>query len=63
MKTNREKFLTKYKVSDKPYSLDDIAKITKIPKEALQEVYNRGIGAWKTNIGSVRLQKDFSKNL
>ena len=33
-----------------------------MPKSALQEVYNRGIGAWKTNIASVRLQKDFSKN-
>jgi hypothetical protein len=33
----------------------------KVPIEALQEVYNRGIGAWKSNPQSVRL-KDFSKN-
>ena len=26
-----------------------------VPYDALQEVYNRGIGAWKTNPASVRL--------
>lgn len=30
--------------------------------DALQEIYNRGIGAWKSNPESVRLKKDFSKN-
>ena len=30
--------------------------------KALQEVYNRGTGAWKNNISSVRLKSDFSKN-
>lgn len=30
--------------------------------EALLAVYRRGIGAWKTNIASVRLKKDYSKN-
>ncbi len=25
-------------------------------------VFNRGVGAWKTNIESVRLKKDYSKN-
>jgi hypothetical protein len=36
--------------------------LSKIPLRALQEVYNRGTGAWKNNISSVRLKKDFSKN-
>ena len=34
-----------------------------IPIRALQEVYNRGIGAWKTNPASVRLmsgEKNYS---
>lgn len=28
----------------------------------LQEVYNRGIGAWKSNPTSVRIQGSFAKN-
>ena len=63
MTTNREKFL---KFFDLPkhtsLSLEEIAELSQIPKEALQEVYNRGVGAWKTNLASVRLQKDYSKN-
>jgi hypothetical protein len=44
------------------HSLKDIAKKTKKSIKGLQQIYNKGIGAWKTNIGSVRLKKDFSKN-
>jgi hypothetical protein len=43
-------------------SLPMLALHSHIPVEALQEVYNRGIGAWKSNPQSVRLKKDFSKN-
>jgi hypothetical protein len=43
-------------------SLEELAEKTDLPLEALQEIYNRGTGAWKTNISSVRLKKDFSKN-
>ena len=43
-------------------SLADLAKKSGYPKSALQEVYNRGVGAWKNNISSVRLKSDFSKN-
>ena len=46
---------------DTTLSLEELAEHTDLPIEALQEIYNRGIGAWKTNISSVRL-KDFSKN-
>jgi hypothetical protein len=46
---------------DTSLSLEELAEHTDLPLEALQEVYNRGVGAWKTNISSVRL-KDFSKN-
>jgi hypothetical protein len=63
MTTNREKFLKFFDLpKDTSLSLEEIAELSQIPKEALQEVYNRGVGAWKTNIASVRLQKDFSKN-
>jgi len=37
-------------------SLNDIAKLSKMPVKALQEVYNKGIGAYKTNPKSVRSQ-------
>jgi hypothetical protein len=47
---------------DTSLSLKELAEHTNLPVEALQEVYNRGVGAWKTNISSVRLKKDFSKN-
>ena len=38
------------------------AVLYKVPYSALLEVYKRGSGAWRTNLASVRLQKDFSKN-
>jgi hypothetical protein len=44
------------------FGIEELAYIYDLPSEALQEVYNRGIGAWKTNPQSVRLRKDFSKN-
>lgn len=63
MPTYRDKFIKFYNLDrNEPYDLNDIARITGIPKKILQEVYNRGVGAWKTNIASVRLKKDFSKN-
>jgi hypothetical protein len=46
---------------DTTLSIEELAEHTDLPVEALQEVYNRGVGAWKTNPESVRL-KDFSKN-
>ena len=35
-------------------SLKQVAKLSGMPERALQEVYDRGIGAYKTNPGSVR---------
>ena len=46
---------------DTTLSLEELAEHTDLPIEALQEIFNRGVGAWKTSISSVRL-KDFSKN-
>jgi len=37
-------------------SLSEIAKLSKMPLKALQEVFNKGIGAYKTNPESVRPQ-------
>jgi len=55
MVTNKEKFNKKYKQpKGSSNSLADIAKLTGIKKSALQKIYNKGIGAYKTNPGSVR---------
>lgn len=63
MPTNREQVLRHLGLpADTSLSVKELARIIKVPAEALQEVYNRGIGAWKTNPESVRLKKDFSKN-
>jgi len=60
--TYKKQFLKKYGFpDDASFSLEDISTITGIPAEALQIVYNRGIGAWKTNPESVRLQFSFHK--
>lgn len=55
MATFREKYNKKYKYEkDANHSISDISKKTNIQKKILQDVYNRGVGAHKTNIGSVR---------
>ena len=55
MATNKEKFNKKYgQPKDASNSLAKIAKLTGIKKSALQKIYNKGIGAYKTNPGSVR---------
>lgn len=41
---------------DEGLSISQIAKLSGMPVKALQEVYNRGIGAYKTNPESVRPQ-------
>lgn len=61
--TNRTSYLRKVKLDpNESYSIDQLSKVSKVPESILEEVFNRGIGAYKTNITSVRLKKDFSKN-
>jgi len=55
--TNKQKFNKRYNQPlNESNSLSEIAKLSGISKSILQQVYNRGIGAWKTNIASVRLK-------
>jgi hypothetical protein len=61
--TYRTDFLEKYKLKDKGYSLKQLAKISGEPLSTLQEVYNRGIGAYKTNPTSVRMKGSFKKGV
>jgi hypothetical protein len=61
--THRENILRKLGLPATTHlSLSALAGYTKTPVQALQEVYNRGIGAWKSNPQSVRIKSNFSKN-
>ena len=60
--TNKHKFNMKYKQpKDQPNSKKDITKLTGIPKSILDEVFDRGVGARKTNPQSVRSVSNPSK--
>jgi hypothetical protein len=61
--THRENFLSAHKLKDKGYSLKELSKISAVPLDILQQVYDRGIGAYKTNPTSVRLKGSYVKNV
>ncbi len=55
MATWKEKYNKKYGFEkDKAHSLSDISKKTGVSKKGIQQIYNKGIGAYKTNPQSVR---------
>jgi hypothetical protein len=61
--SNKDKYNTKYKFKKgTSHSLAEIAKTTGIKKSILQQVYNRGTGAWKNNIASVRVKSSGKKD-
>lgn len=63
MPTNRELFIRKYNIPpNTQLGIDDISKITRIPESVLTEVYDRGRGAWLSNIRSVRVKGSFKKD-
>jgi hypothetical protein len=51
MPTYRERFLKRHGLGDVSLSLRDLARISGVPFAALQEVYNRGVGAWTSSGG------------
>lgn len=53
--TYKQKFNRKYGFKlNEPHSLKEISKITGYKMKGLQIIYNKGIGAYKTNPQSVR---------
>ena len=55
--TYKNKFNVKYGFDkDDPHSLKEISKITGYKLSGLQTIYDKGIGAFKTNPSSVRPQ-------
>lgn len=61
--THRKQFLKKNGLEDRSYSLEELSKISKVPMSVLREVYNRGIGAYKTQPESVRMKGTFKKGV
>ena len=61
--THKQSFLKKHGLEEKCYGLNDLSKISGKSKRTLQEVYNRGIGAYKTNPQSVRMKGTFEKGV
>ena len=59
--THREHVLKMLRLKDQGYSLSALSRYTGIPHKVLQEVYNRGIGAYKTQPLSVRMKGTFKK--
>jgi hypothetical protein len=61
--THRTDFLKDNNLEDKGYNLDELSRISNVPRNILQEVYNRGIGAYGTQPSSVRLKGSFVKGV
>ena len=61
MKTHREAVIERLHLADKSHSLPSLARASGVPVRILQEVFNRGIGAYKTQPSSVRLKGSFVK--
>ena len=61
-KTFRDKYVTKYG-QEAVGGVATISKATGIPRTILQSAYNRGVGAWRTNIKSVRMKSTGKKNV
>jgi hypothetical protein len=62
--TNSQAFKKRHGFSENhPLSLSQIASLSGISQSILQEVYNRGIGAYKTNPTSVRMKGSFVKGI
>lgn len=62
-KTHRQRFLEDNELPDEGYSLQELSKISYVPLRVLKEVYDRGIGAYKTNPTSVRLKGSYVKGV
>jgi predicted RNA methylase len=62
-RTHKANFLKAHNLEDRGYSLKELAKISGEPLSVLQQVYNRGIGAYKTNPTSVRMKGTYKKGV
>lgn len=61
--THKTNVLKNYDLENNGHSLEELSKVSSVPLDILQEVYNRGVGAYKTNPTSVRLKNSYVKNI
>ncbi len=67
--THRENVLRRLGLKDQSYSLSALSRYSKIPHSILQQVYNRGIGAYSSGgkggrpSPSVRMKGTFKKGI
>ena len=61
--THRLRFFRKHRLSVRGYSLGELSKVSKVSQPILRQVYDRGIGAYKTNPTSVRMKGTFRKGV
>jgi hypothetical protein len=61
--THRLRFFRKHHLPVRGYSLGELSKVSKVSRPILQKVYDRGIGAYKTNPTSVRMKGTFRKGV
>ena len=50
-------------MEDRGYSIPELSKLFGYSEDVLQQVYNRGIGAYKTSPLSVRMKGSFKKGV
>lgn len=63
MPTHREAFFKKHGIpKTESLSIEKVSQLSGVPVAALREVYQRGLGAAKTNPESVRVKGTFAKN-
>ena len=63
MKTYKQRFNEELGFEkEEDHSLKELKDITHIPIKILKEVEKRGFGAYNSNLSSVRLKEDYSKN-
>ena len=62
--TNKQEYNKRHGFAkDKSHSKSSISKTSKISKGILADVYDRGVGAYKTNPRSVRMKGSYKKNV
>ena len=63
MPTNKQQWNKRHGFdADESHSKRDISKVSKVPVKVIDKVYDRGIGAYKTNPESVRMKGTFKKD-
>lgn len=64
MPTQKQMYNRRHKQSaNEPNSKTEISKMSHIPKKVLDEVWDRGAGAYETNPQSVRMKGTYKKNV